>query len=575
MQIESFPNELFINLFQYLSTADLFRAFHGLNDRFHHLLSDSCRRYGWDFQGISRSDFDTICQTYLPQTMDQIRLICFNNDERTPGQVDHFYTHRLRLDQFTHLQSLSVRHLRCEALAHQLILELQNLPCLIHLTYKPFCYPSNKFSARHFISGIWRLKKLQRCHLAFQFNLFMYFPLPFIQSTTLECLTLEAIELVPDEIAQLINQTPNLRNISFHLNFQFPINFWLTTVPQITKLYIHCSWDSSVVIDVIKWIPSLWELKLNLRKYCIDGHKWKEIIYQHLPKLKILQFLMLYKFSNDTNKEQEIDRLLDTFRGHFWLSEYHCFVQCDWNDNERNAHIYTLPYNFEGFSLSFPRLSKTTCLNEDKQWSYHAVRSLAYCPEMSQCFTLSNIQFFKIRNLSVKLPLGDHFWSTITKFDQVNFLVISLNDDIENSQIQLDILLSQMPHLSILTIHERPSLVLQLLTFQSMQMCRCLLNLLSSNHWYDKEQCIALASLPFVTQCRALAIAVGNRSCVVDLFTKMINLQALSVLCRDDQWKPDTDPSVDELVNWLREHLASSCTIRRNSPYQIIGIWIS
>ena len=284
---------------------------------------------------------------------------------------------------------------------------------------------------------------------------------------------------------------------------------------------------------------------------------------------------MLYKFSNDTNKEQQIDRLLDTFRSDFWLSKYRCFVQCDWNVESRTAHIYTLPYSFEGFFFSYPRLSKRTCLDEYKQWSYNSVHSLAYHPDMSQCFSLSNIQLYNIRDLSIKLPLGDHFWSTIPNFHRVKYLVLSLNDDIENCRIQLQILLSQMSNLSILFIREGPSLVLQLLTFQIMHRSGYLLNLCASNSWYDNDQCLTLTSLPFLGQCKALALPVENRSCVVELLKRMSNLQALNVLSRDDQWKPRTNPHEDELVNWLRQQLPSSCIIRRYSAYQIIGIWIS
>ena len=188
MTIESFSNELFMNVFTYLSTTDLFGAFYGLNGRFESLLSAHCYRYGLDFQGISRSNFDTICQTYLPHMVDQIPSIRFNNDERTPGQIDQFYSHGLRLDQFTHLQTLSILYLRSEDLAYQLMLEIQTLPNLINLTYKPFYLPLLGPGAKYFINCIWQLKKLQYCRVAFKFNNFLFFPIPMIESTSLKFL---------------------------------------------------------------------------------------------------------------------------------------------------------------------------------------------------------------------------------------------------------------------------------------------------------------------------------------------------------------------------------------------------
>lgn len=194
---------------------------------------------------------------------------------------------------------------------------------------------------------------------------------------------------------------------------------------------------------------------------------------------------------------------------------------------------------------------------------------------MSQCFTLSNIQFFNIRNLSIKLPLGDHFWSTIPNFDPVNYLTVSFNDDIENCRIQLQILLSQMPHLSSLSINESPFLALQLLTFERKHKSGYLLNLSVPNSYYDHDQCKTLISLPFLRQRKSLVMAVENRFCIIDHVQKMIRLQALNILCQDDQWKPEMNPNEDELLHWLREQLPPSCTIRRYSPYQMIGIWIS
>ena len=76
MNIESLPNELLINFFKYLSTTHLLRAFHGLNAQFNSLLLDHFQIQGFDFQFISRLDFDTICRTYLPR-IKSIKLLRF------------------------------------------------------------------------------------------------------------------------------------------------------------------------------------------------------------------------------------------------------------------------------------------------------------------------------------------------------------------------------------------------------------------------------------------------------------------------------------------------------------------
>ena len=180
MNIELLPNEIFMNVFRYLSTADLFGAFDGLNSRYCLLLREHYRKSGLDFEGISRSNFENICKRYLPQLVDQIPSIRLNNEETTPGQIDQFYRHGFRLDQFIYLKCLSVNHLRSEELSCKLMFEIHKLPNLMNLTYKPF-YLSLIFpGGQYLLNCIWELKKLQHCCLAFQSNNFQYFPLPTI-----------------------------------------------------------------------------------------------------------------------------------------------------------------------------------------------------------------------------------------------------------------------------------------------------------------------------------------------------------------------------------------------------------
>ena len=256
MNIENLPNELFISAFKYLSTADVFRAFHGLNSRLNTLLFAHFRAYGFDFQAISRTDFDTICQAYFPRMTGQITSIRFVCDENSPGQIDQYYTHGIVLNRFINLQSLSICYVRSEALALRLTCELQELPNFTRLSYKPFYLPSKPLSAGLFITNIWRLKQLKYCSLAFKFGCHMDFPKPWVLSTSIECLALEDIDLVPDEMADLLHRTPNLRYLSVRSCFQLPYTFHLIHVPQIAKLKLSYFWGSDVILHILKNYPT-------------------------------------------------------------------------------------------------------------------------------------------------------------------------------------------------------------------------------------------------------------------------------------------------------------------------------
>src|ERR1700722_3644762 len=113
MNLESLANELFIDLFEFLSSDHLLHAFHGLNSRFDSLLLGHFRTHGLDFRSISKHAFNTICR-HLSSISNQITSLYLSEKDDTPGQIDEFYAHGLTLRQFTHLQSLSLYRLRSQ-----------------------------------------------------------------------------------------------------------------------------------------------------------------------------------------------------------------------------------------------------------------------------------------------------------------------------------------------------------------------------------------------------------------------------------------------------------------------------
>ena len=293
MNIEQLPNELYMNCFKYLSTVDLLHAFYGLNYRFNLILLDQFRIQGIDFQSMSRMDMDIISEKYLPQLVDQMTSMRLSNDDQSPGLIEQFFNQKFLLHRFTNLQSLSVCHLRSPVLAGKLLVELQDMPNLTRLTYNPYFLFSNNMAVRHFISGIWRLSKLTHCHLVFQPQHPIEFPLPFIVSSSLRYLTIEGTDLGPNEVVQLLEKTPNLQHFSVGVTFQLPFYAQLSFIPQITKLNITYSWQSnSQLISLLKMLSNLCELKVNLESSCLYGQQWEEIIHRYI--LKVKKFTILY-----------------------------------------------------------------------------------------------------------------------------------------------------------------------------------------------------------------------------------------------------------------------------------------
>ncbi|CAF1692023.1 unnamed protein product, partial [Adineta ricciae] len=110
------------------------------------------------------------------------------------------------------------------------------------------------------------------------------------------------------------------------------------------------------------------------------------------------------------------------------------------------------------------------------------------------------------------------------------------DDDDGNNRNQLQSILGHMPHLLIFYIREDPSRVLNILSFQSENLSVFFLDLISANLIYNNDQCAQLSQLSFVINCKALGIAVENRTCVISLINALNNLQALTIVSLDDNW---------------------------------------
>ncbi|CAF1225782.1 unnamed protein product [Adineta steineri] len=280
--------------------------------------------HGFDFRSISLSDFDAIGRTYISATPDQITAICLSNSEHTPMQIDYFFEQGFKFSKFIHLQSLSIYYLPAGLLAHLIMDELQNLPKFSRLVYKSVYLSNSSFDVHYFISSIWNLTNLKYCCLKFEFGRsIMCFPVPSIVSSSIQYLTLENIEISSNEFIQLCEQTPNLQYLSTTLTFEYPFYRQLSIVPKITKAYIIYAWRSDQLITVLEMLPALSYLKLNIKDFAIDGYQVEKLIRENLPQLKDLYLRMGHTFDNGDNKEQEIDRILNTFGSPFWIDEHH------------------------------------------------------------------------------------------------------------------------------------------------------------------------------------------------------------------------------------------------------------
>jgi hypothetical protein len=92
MYLELLPNKILFDLFDYFNGTDLLHAFYGLNSRYDFLLYKQFRPYRFNFESISKRNFDLICQQHLPFIADRVISIQLSNYE-TVGQYDLFFSY--------------------------------------------------------------------------------------------------------------------------------------------------------------------------------------------------------------------------------------------------------------------------------------------------------------------------------------------------------------------------------------------------------------------------------------------------------------------------------------------------
>jgi hypothetical protein len=130
MYFEFLPNEIILNLFEYIRISDLFNGFFDLNLRFNQLLCVQFQKFHLDLQFLSKTKCNYICQNIISLITDRIVSLHLSNDDDTPEQIELFLSHRYQFQQFTRLQSISLMYLESKVILGQILIECSYLPCL-------------------------------------------------------------------------------------------------------------------------------------------------------------------------------------------------------------------------------------------------------------------------------------------------------------------------------------------------------------------------------------------------------------------------------------------------------------
>ncbi len=570
MKLESLANELLLNLFEYFNPIHLFYAFHGLNSRIDNLLFDNYRVYHVDFQSVSKHDFDIFCQRYLPLIVNQVASLRLSDDEETPDLSNHFLRHRLNLNKFTHLKSLTLHDLPFQTL-NELVSDFHHLSNLTHL--KITTATTDLFMERNYsynlMNNIWGLPSLTHCHLGI-----MIFSegLQVTSSSIIYLFINKYLPISSNDLANIFKYTTHLQ----HFSTRFTIGDSIAMVPSIVTLNISSDCSPRLLHELFQNMPNLSHVTLEMTKSDIrflDGERWKQIIVNYLPNIRKFRFLVSAYLNDEINIEKKIDEILNTFRTPFWLDEHRWFVRCEWDPQNSYIRLYTLPHCFgDCYSLNSAHKFKSTWPQDRNYRLYSRSHSRMHYISSERSFvdwSLSLDLFPKIDHLTISLPIHENMWSIIPIFDHLTSLEVSLQNRTHLSQLQ--VLLDRAPHLYSLSVDH---LLAPRLTQLNLVHAR-IRRLIVSDYCFNSPECSLLASSSLGRQCEILSIKLTDRRHVPELINEMPNLQALTCDCEDNKWDIDESLSSSEksIIEWLEENLPSTCSISTSSRWQV-QVWI-
>lgn len=456
MAFEKLPNELLDDVFEYLSSVDLFRAFNGLNHRFDELLIEYFQVHpSIDFRLISKEDLNLIRQRYLPSMVDQITSLCLSDGDTNPHEIDFFLSRLFPLYRFVNLESMTFHHIYSIDKTIRILNDLQRISHLNTLNFHQcyFEYDMKKFLG--LINQIWTLSNLKYCSLDLIDTRGFHFITPTMISCSLEDLSIKGIQCGLESLSLLYEHTPHLKNLSIETAENEDDYLALPLFYSLNQLKLRCEGSSRTLLAILRKVPNVTKLTIETNRVEMTGEQWQNLLGQYLPVLEIFNLKMKYQLMDLDDIEEKIDQILKSYRSSYWIDQHEWFVRCFCTtENHTNSiNIHTLPYRFEESTFYITdhenSIFKSTCPDDDDHLIYDYVQTLNCCCNLSEDVQLPAIQFLNLRHLRLSLPHDDYFPLLIPRFDELISLTIdmfAMGFDHQELQ-QFQTLLDQCPRL--------------------------------------------------------------------------------------------------------------------------------
>ncbi|UJR14684.1 hypothetical protein I4U23_001677 [Adineta vaga] len=339
-RLDRLPVELIHQLFNYFSAHEICYTFLNVTSYLDAIVH-SYSAYQVDFQSISRTNFDLVCQHIIP---DQVTGLTLSDDENTPGLVQLFLSH-FEINQFKHLRLLRLVDIGpdfWECIMTQ-ISKLKNLRTFLYVSPNRSDSWISEISAREltkldkYLAEIYApiLPQLYRLRLSHG---------DYLESIEFPCLRhLILIRSTAVVVKHICSVAPQL--VSFESSFPYDSSYpdIIYPLPQLKQLILKIT-DSNLSINNIERLmtnlPRLKHLKLtaNCQRDVVDGHRLQMIAKD------LVNFKFLFRLTTPIESDD-----LDSFRTSFWLKEKGWFVAGE------NGRLFSVPdFNKEVLYENFP-----------------------------------------------------------------------------------------------------------------------------------------------------------------------------------------------------------------------------
>ena len=345
ISLENFPNEILIEIFEYLDLNDIYNGFFGLNDRFKSLLTYLNIPFQIDFFRISKSELDLYNGNVFQRNKHQIKILHLSN----PFTVDAILSPVHLICRLTQMEKLIFDGIHSKYL-HNILKYLIDLPKFHSLILSPIDCISNP---NVYFMKIFRIKQLKSCQFTYRIrgneNDILPIDLDQVESSSIEYLMING-PFQYQSLQKFLVYLPKLRHLSIDFllgSTHSPMEF----SPIELKDLKYVSFDlRSIGFDQFKklienFFGHIEVLRLSTSRDFSYSHakEWEELITSSIPNLRV--------FDMQNSYSELMSRFLYSctsgqFESKFWQEKkwfFHHLNDCD--EKSKNGRFYsTNPY---------------------------------------------------------------------------------------------------------------------------------------------------------------------------------------------------------------------------------------